>query len=255
MSVNLPGKYDWDTISAIIDQAPILHVSFPPQSSDTGEDADYPVILPMLGCTGSFPARKASDSSATHSVYLHGYVSSRMFRLSKDGAPGEPVQGGLKITVAATLLDGLVLALTPNHHSCNYRSAVVFGRAHLVTDEAERLYAMTLVMDNLIPERWEDTRYPTGAELKATGIIRVDIETGSAKIRTGTTGEDRRDLQDEELKRRVWAGVIPMWTHYGRPVPAPTNRTKETPLYITDRFTKWNQDSEKYAYDVAENTS
>ncbi|KAF2753577.1 hypothetical protein EJ05DRAFT_504674 [Pseudovirgaria hyperparasitica] len=234
------GKYDFETVHSIIDEAPILHVSFTPL------DDDFPAILPMFGCMGLFPSDDTNSVGRTSSLYLHGYAASRMFRTSR----GE--DAGLKITVAATILDGIVLALTPNHHSANYRSAVVFGHAYLVTDEAERWWAMKHVTNSIVPERWENTRIPpTDAEAKATGIIRVEIETGSAKIRTGTTGEDRNDLKDEGLRKRVWAGVLPMWTRYGQPTPAPTNMTDKTPEYISRFVDDSNKQQEDYAMKVA----
>jgi nitroimidazol reductase NimA-like FMN-containing flavoprotein (pyridoxamine 5'-phosphate oxidase superfamily) len=79
----------------------------------------------MLGCTGSFAAPSASPSTSAQDLYIHGYVSGRMFKHAKDGE--------LPMTVSATFLDGLVLSLTPFHNSCNYRSAVVFGFASVVS--------------------------------------------------------------------------------------------------------------------------
>ncbi|RMD41970.1 hypothetical protein DV735_g3160, partial [Chaetothyriales sp. CBS 134920] len=144
------------------------------------------------------------------------------------------------------------MALTPNHHSCNYRSVVAFGHATLVEDPDERLYAMELITNNLVPERWANTRYPSAAELKATGIIRIEVDSASAKIRTGTTGEARSDLQDEEMKSRVWAGVVPVHTVYGEPVPAPTNTFKGVPAYITDWARETTIQAEEYAYSASE---
>ncbi|KZF20956.1 hypothetical protein L228DRAFT_284860 [Xylona heveae TC161] len=237
------GKYGYDDVYPIIDSAPVLHISFHALASDATES--YPVILPMFGCTGSYGEKAGTERS----IYLHGYVSSRFFKKSSNSLDDSD---GLKICVAATLMDGLVLALTPNHHSCNYRSAIAFGDAHLVTDEGERFYAMELITNNILPERWENTRIPpTRAELTATGIIRVDIKSASAKVRAGTTGEDRNDLKDEEMRRRVWAGVIPSWTQWGSPIPAPTNMVENVPDYIRTWVKDANASAEKFAYDVA----
>ena len=106
-------------------------------------------------------------------------------------------------------MDGLVLALAPFHNSCNYRSAIAYGRATLVTDEAEKLYAMTKITDNMLPGRWDKSRSPpTPAELKSTSILKVRVESASAKVRTGGPSDDRKDLKDEALREGTWTGVV-----------------------------------------------
>ncbi|KAE8373754.1 hypothetical protein BDV26DRAFT_296626 [Aspergillus bertholletiae] len=235
------GKYAFEDVYPIFDAAPVLHVSFNDPSADHAQS--YPYILPMFGCTGSY-----RQDSADRAIYLHGYISSKFFREANESTE----QDGLKICVSATLLDGLVLALTPNHHSCNYRSAIAYGEAHLVTDEGERFYAMELITNNILPGRWENTRIPpTKAELAATGIVRVDVKTASAKVRAGTTGEDRNDLKDESLRKRVWTGVIPAWTQWGAPVAAPTDRMDGVPDYIGGWIRDENEKSEAYALGAA----
>jgi nitroimidazol reductase NimA-like FMN-containing flavoprotein (pyridoxamine 5'-phosphate oxidase superfamily) len=197
----------------------------------------------MFGCTGSY-----NQDLEERAIYLHGYISSKFFRKSNESKDHK----GLSICVSATLLNGLVLALTPNHHSCNYRSAIAYGYAHLVTDEGERSYAMKLITNNILPGRWANTRIPpTKAELAATGIVRVDIEAASAKLRAGTTGEDRNDLKDGSLRQTVWMGVIPSWTHWGTPVAAPTDRMDGVPGYIGNWIREANEKSEEYAFGAA----
>ena len=114
----------------------MLHVSF------VTPDSPFPTILPMIGQMGSF-ARPSADTRDVLDLYLHGYVSSRVANLARKGGPEREQGGGggLPLTVAATHLDGLVLSLTPNSHSYNYRSAIVFGHAALVTDAKEKLWA------------------------------------------------------------------------------------------------------------------
>ena len=127
----------------------------------------------MLGCTGSFANQDADPNVEEQDVYIHGYVSGRIFKSGK-GAAGE----GLPITVCASFLDGLVLSLTPFHNSCNYRSAIVYGYAQLVEDGNEALYAMKKITENLLPQRWEKSRTPpTSAELKSTSILRIKIQS------------------------------------------------------------------------------
>lgn len=252
----LTGIYDYKTVHDLIDRTPLLHVAFSPTPSGV-EKGDgepwYPVVLPMLGCTGDFHNDnhvQGSVSEGPRAIYLHGYISSRLMRLTSTH-DADVSDVGMPVCVAATLMDGLVLALTPNHHSCNYRSVVAYGRAHVVTEEAERKWAMELITDNLLPGRWGATRYPSEAEQKRTGILRVEIDSASAKVRAGTTGEDRGDLKDEEMRRRVWAGVVPAHLVWGEPVAAPTNLMDTTPQYIEEWRRKETSEAEKYAYAAA----
>ncbi|TFK38921.1 flavin-nucleotide-binding protein [Crucibulum laeve] len=227
--------YDHDTVHNIIDSVPVLHVSFVPVSL---EDDPFPATLPMLGCTGSFTSE---SPDAVLSIYLHGYVSSRLMKLpasnvSEEELPGTPV------CIAATHLDGLVLALTPFHHSCNYRSAIVHGWAHIVTNSAEKIYALERITDNMLSNRWENTRVPpTKAEMDSTGVLRVDIVSASAKVRAGGPSDDRPDLKDEELTQRVWTGVVPSWIQYGEPIPGPNNHVGSVPDYIT-KWVQWENE-------------
>lgn len=88
-------------------------------------------------------------------LYIHGYILSRLMRLGST-SPSDDDEG-LPISVAATHLDGLVLALTPNHHSYNYRSAILHGYATPVTDTDEKLWAMEKITNGVISNRWENS--------------------------------------------------------------------------------------------------
>jgi len=205
----------------------------------------------MLGCFGSYNPPNATETSPP-SIYLHGHISSRFIKLptssrfSDDGLPGVPV------CVAATHLDGLVLALTPFNHSCNYRSAVVHGYASLVVDPTEKMYALELITDNILRDRWENSRVPpTEAEMKSTGVLRVDIVSASAKVRAYTAGNDKADLENMEMRKRVWNGVVPSYVTYGEPVPAVDNMVEEVPRYIREWIDEQNEKTEGYARHVA----
>jgi len=113
-------------------------------------------MIPMLGFMGSY-ASPSTPISEPLDLYIHGYISSRLMRLGKTSPTGEE---GLPLTVAATHLDGLVLALTPNHHSYNYRSAILHGFATPVEDESEKLWAMEKITNGVVDERWENSRIP-----------------------------------------------------------------------------------------------
>ena len=170
------GAYDRATVDAILDEALICHIGFVHE--------EQPFVIPTI---------HARDGDT---LYLHGSPGSRMLRNLKEG---------IDLCVTATLLDGLVLARSVYHHSMNYRSAVVLGRARELTDRTEKLHAMECVVEHVVRGRWEDARRPSEAELKGTTILAVSLEEASAKIRTGGPTDDKDDLT-----LPIWAGVIPL---------------------------------------------
>lgn len=181
------GAYDRETINAILDEAIICHVGFVVDGQ--------PYVIP----TGY--ARVGED------LYIHGSAASRMLReLSK----------GVDVCVTVTLLDGLVLARSAFHHSMNYRSVVVLGKAALVTDADEKYAALKALTEHFVPGRWPEVRWPNELELKATSVLKLPIAEASAKIRTGPPIDD-----DEDYTMDVWAGVLPFSTVAGRTIDDP----------------------------------
>jgi nitroimidazol reductase NimA-like FMN-containing flavoprotein (pyridoxamine 5'-phosphate oxidase superfamily) len=138
------------------------------------------------------------------SLYIHGSAASRMLRHAKEGVP---------VCVTVTLLDGLVLARSIFNHSMNYRSIVILGRATLVDDPAEKIAALRLLSEHIIPGRWADSRQPNERELKATFVLRVPIEEFSAKVRKGPVVDD-----EEDYSFPTWAGVVPLEMKVGEPI-------------------------------------
>jgi len=242
--------YDQEKIHDIVNGAPVVHVSFLPVSV---EDDPFPTILPMLGCFGSFN-QPGSNETAAPAIYLHGHVSSRFMKLQTSTRAEDEGLPGIPVCVAATYMDGLVLALTPFNHSCNYRSAVVHGYASLVADPKEKMYGLELITDNIISERWANSRVPpTEAEMKSTSVIRVDVVSASAKIRAAAAGNDKADLEDVEMRKKVWNGVIPAFLKYGEPIPGVENMVDEVPPYLKRWIQQQNAESEAYATKVATN--
>jgi nitroimidazol reductase NimA-like FMN-containing flavoprotein (pyridoxamine 5'-phosphate oxidase superfamily) len=179
------GSYDLDVITAILDDALICHAAF---SVD-----EQPYALPMaFGRIGT-------------QVYLHAASVGRLVR----GAAA-----GLSMCVTVTLVDGLVLARSAFHHSINYRSVVVLGRARLVDDPGEKEAALRAIVNHVVPDRWDEVRAPSVQELKATGVLALALEEASAKIRTGGPIDD-----EDDYARPVWAGVVPLRTTISTPVP------------------------------------
>ena len=121
---------------------------------------------------------------------------------------------GIDVCVTATLLDGLVLARSVYHHSMNYRSVVVLGRAREVTELDEKLHAMHCVVEHVVPGRWDDARQPSEGEIKGTTILALQLDETSAKMRTGPPKDDKDDLD-----LPVWAGVVPLTLVPGAPIP------------------------------------
>lgn len=168
----------------VLDEGLICHVGF--------VDGGSPVVIPTsYGRDGDV-------------VYLHGSTGSRMMRQLATGVP---------VCLTVTLLDGLVLARSVMHHSMNYRSAVVFGRARAVDDADERLHAFQVIVEHLVPGRWADARHPNRREAAATAVVALDLAEASVKLRTGPPSDDEIDLDDG-----TWAGVLPVTTTVGAPV-------------------------------------
>jgi nitroimidazol reductase NimA-like FMN-containing flavoprotein (pyridoxamine 5'-phosphate oxidase superfamily) len=152
-----------------------------------------PLVLPMA-------YGRAGDV-----LYLHGAAGNHLVRSLGRGAPA---------CVTVTLVDGVVLARSAFHHSINYRSVVLFGRATLVTDDDEKRAALDVILDHVVPGRAADARPPSPPELRATAVVRFGIVEGSAKIRAGGPLDD-----PEDLERPVWAGHVPLRQVAGPPIP------------------------------------
>lgn len=194
------GVFDRTVVNAILDEALICHVGF---VSD-----GHPFVIP----TGM--ARIGDD------LYIHGSSASRMLRA---------IAGGIDVCVTITLIDGLVLARSAFHHSMNYRSVVILGKAEMVTDPGEKSKALEAFTNHIIPGRWKEVRWPTDLELKGTTVLRLPIDEASAKIRTGDPVDD-----DEDYAMDVWAGVLPLTLAPGEPKADATLRSGiETPVYVT----------------------
>ncbi len=146
---------------------------------------------------------------AGETLYLHGSSANRALRFA-DGAP---------VCVTVTLLDGLVCARSVFSNSMNYRSAVIYGTARLVTDDAERLAALRVISEHLIPGCWTHARQPTRKELAATAVLALPLDEASVKVRAGGPKDE-----DEDRELDTWAGVLPITTVVGPPEPDPLLR-------------------------------
>jgi nitroimidazol reductase NimA-like FMN-containing flavoprotein (pyridoxamine 5'-phosphate oxidase superfamily) len=154
-----------------------------------------PAVIPTL------IARDGDD------VLIHGSSASRTIRA---------LRAGLEACVEVTLVDGLVLARSAFHHSINYRSVILYGTLQEAPDKE---HALELFTEKLIPGRWEHVRWPNKKELRGTAALKLRIEEGSAKVRTGPPVDD-----DEDYELDAWAGVVPLTLVAGAPEADPQLR-------------------------------
>jgi uncharacterized protein len=180
------AQTSWADLFAVLDAGMICHLGVIVDGS--------PVVLPTAyGRVGD-------------TLYLHGSSANRSLHAAD----------GHEVCVTVTHVDGLVCARAAFAHSVNYRSAVVFGTARIVTDQAERLTGLRAVTEHLIPGRWDTLRAPTRKELAATSVLALPLAEASVKVRTGPPKDE-----PEDLGSGVWAGVLPVTMSFGEPDPDP----------------------------------
>ncbi|MEM0982114.1 MAG: pyridoxamine 5'-phosphate oxidase family protein [Cyanobacteria bacterium P01_H01_bin.58] len=195
------GHHDRAIVNQILDEALVVHVGFVAD--------EQPFVIPMgYGRDGD-------------RLYIHGSTASRMLNsLAK----------GIDVCVTATLLDGIVIARSLFHHAMNYRSVVLFGRATLVESEDEKMHALKVLSEHIIPGQWEQARKPTAPEVKGTTVLAFPIEEGSAKIRRGDPNDNAKDYA-----LPIWAGQLPLKLTAGAPIPdAKLSPDIAVPENITD---------------------
>lgn len=181
------ASYDRAAVHEVLDAGWIAHVGF--------VNGTQPFVIPML---------YARDGEK---ILLHGSIASRLQTTLAEG---------IECCLCVTHVDGLVLARSHFHHSANYRSVVVFGRARAVLDPLAKAAALHRFVDALIPGRANDARAADAQELAATSVLELEIDAASVKRRTGGAKD-----HPDDLALPVWAGVLPLAHEYGAPQPAP----------------------------------
>lgn len=199
------GVYDRETLNRILDEGFLCHVGFVVDGQ--------PFVIPT------------SYGRDGDTLYIHGSAASRMSRNLDKGVP---------VCVTVTLLDGLVLARSVFNHSMNYRSVVILGTATLITNPEEKLAALLILSEHILPGRWADARQPNEKELKATSVLRIPIDEFSAKVRIGPPIDDEPDYTFP-----TWAGVIPLETTVGTPI-RDERCERELPEYLRNYSRKRN---------------
>ena len=178
------GHYDRETVFGILDAGFICHIGY--------------IIDGQAYVTPTAYWREGD------AVYWHGSSASRMLRSLEKGAD---------CCLTVTHIDGLVLARSAFHHSLNYRSVMVFGKAYKVEDPGEKLARMEAFVERMYPGRWPGLRPVTAMELKTTSVLGMHLDEASAKLRSGPPLDDEPDYA-----LPVWAGVVPVHPVAGAPV-------------------------------------
>lgn len=185
------GDHDLATVHRILDEALTCTVAWV-------DPEGGPRALPTI------------QARIDDTLYLHGSRAARAWKA---------VAAGAEVCVVAMVIDELVLARTSPHHSMNYRSAVVYGRAREVTDPDELVAAARAITHHVLPGRENDAAEPREKDWRETLILAMPIDEASAKVRTGPPNDDEADLGLD-----VWAGTLPLHTVVGEPTPAPDLR-------------------------------
>ena len=180
------GSYDRATVHGILDEALVAHLG-----TMTGAG---PRIIPI------------TFARLDETVYVHGSLANPVLRSAADGQ---------EVCLAATLLDGLVLARSAFHHSMNYRAVIAYGTARRVIEASEKRSALDAIVERAGPERAREARPPSESELRSTLVLAIPLDEVSAKVRRGGPIDD-----DADLTWPVWAGVIPLRLVADPPVPA-----------------------------------
>jgi uncharacterized protein len=190
--------YDKAQVHKVLDEGFVCHIGFAVESQPEGPlgQPDRPTIQPFV-----IPTLYAR---AGETLYFHGSGASRMLKT---------LAQGVDVCVTVTLVDAYVLARSAFHHSMNYRSVTVLGRARAVDDPAEKLTALRVITDHIVPGRWDEVRGPNELEMKQTLVLALALEEVSAKVRVGPPADD-----EEDYALPIWAGVVPIHTQLGEPV-------------------------------------
>jgi len=175
------GRYDRESVHAILDAAMICHISY--------------VIDGQPYCTPTAFWREGDH------LYWHGSSASRMLRAQKPGLP---------VCLTVTHLDSLVLARCGFNHSVDYRSAMCFGKAHIIDDPVEKAAALDRMIDRFYPDRAASLRTSTEQELKATTVIGMEIEEAAGKVRSKGVADE-----EEDYALPIYAARIPIQTVMG----------------------------------------
>ena len=179
------ASYDVERVYAILDKECVCQIGFVSEG--------HPVVIPTIY------GRKGDQ------LYFHGANASRMLQHMEEGAP---------VSINVTMTNALVLARSAFHHSLNYESVTLFGTATQVEDREEKLRALEIISEQVLPGRWQEVRQPSEKELQVTRLMRFPISEGAAKVRDEGVNDDKEDYE-----LGIWAGLVPIVRSFGKPLP------------------------------------
>ncbi len=198
------GRYDRGYINQVLDRSVLCHLGY--------LDGKHPVVTPTVHW-------RIDDY-----LYWHGAKAARYMHASQNA----------EVCVTVTHLDGLVLARSAFHHSANYRSVMIFGRAQPVHDRDHKEAALKAMIEKFYPDRWHYLRPMTAGEFEGTAVVRVAIDEASAKVRSGPPVDDEADYQ-----LPIWAGVVPVSQQFGEPLADPRQPADaKAPAHAVDLGTR-----------------
>jgi hypothetical protein len=182
---------------------------------------DRAALYTLLDAT--FVGHFALTDDAGHPVVLPTAVTRDGDHVLAHGSTGSPwmrsLAAGARTCLAVTALDGLVVARSAFESSLHYRSAVLFGTCATLADD-DKADALDKLTEALLPGRVAELRRPTRRELNATLVLSMPIEQWSLKVSDGWP-----DDEDDDIAGDAWAGVVPLHTRRGTPLPAPDLRS------------------------------
>jgi hypothetical protein len=85
----------------------------------------------------------------------------------------------------------------------------------VIEDADEKIAALAHFVEAMLPGRSAESRAPDRNELAATSVLKFQIEDITAKIRDMGVKDDKADITLPH-----WAGLVPMRTVYGTPIPS-----------------------------------
>ncbi|WP_444911426.1 pyridoxamine 5'-phosphate oxidase family protein [Microbulbifer sp. PAAF003] len=170
------ASYRREDVYKLIDELKLGHVGFI-------EDGEVIIIPLTIWRLGEF-------------LYFHLANKSRLQKL---------LEAGEQVCISFARCDEWVLAKSAYHHSANYRSAVLFCRGERVKEQREFDAVFKAIIDDIEPGRWDQVRLPSLQERKGTALMRMTIEEGAFKSRTGAPSDNK-----EDLALPVWSGVKPV---------------------------------------------
>lgn len=167
---------NWSSVAAVLDEGWVMHLA----------------VMDSDGTALALPMLYVRDEN---SVLLHGAVGNDLLRR---------LDGAARIAGTVTLVDGLVVARSAFSSSVAYRCVMVRGSVHALHAQ-ERSDALVRITDSLIPGRRGEIRDSTDGEVRATVVLRLEVDEATLRTSPLRVEDVPRDHGDA-----VWSGVVPL---------------------------------------------